>query len=86
MRREKEFLLVCQRWDLDVREDLYFEDDWEKTASLQDLVKSQTWHLKMHGCQPDPQKIANVLKKFVDKNGLITDKTNVRLELLVCVF
>ena len=64
----------------------FFEDEWEKTASLQDFVKSQTWHLKMHGCQPDSQKIANVLKKFVDKNGLITDKTNVRLELLTCVF
>lgn len=63
-----------------------FEDEWEKTASLQDFVKSQAWHLKMHGCQPDLQKIAKALEKFVDKNGLITDKTNVRLELLTCVF
>lgn len=27
---EKEFLLVGQRWDLDVRKDLCFEGDWEK--------------------------------------------------------
>ena len=30
MQQEKEFLLVGQRWDLDVRKDLYFEGDWEK--------------------------------------------------------
>ena len=30
MEQEKEFLLVGQRWDLDVRKDLYFERDWEK--------------------------------------------------------
>ncbi len=30
MGQEKEFLLVGQRWDLDVRKDLCFEGDWEK--------------------------------------------------------
>ena len=64
----------------------FFENEWEKTATLQDFVKSQTWHLKMHGCTPNPKKIAKALEKFADKNGLITNKTYVRLELLTCVF
>ena len=35
--KEKKFLLVGQRWDLDVRQDLYFQNDWE-------LAKLLVWH------------------------------------------
>lgn len=43
LNREKKFLLVGQRWDLDVREDLYFEGDWEK-AFDEDLSKRGRRH------------------------------------------
>ena len=43
LEQEKKFLLVGQRWDLDVQQDLYFEGDWEK-AFDEDLAKRGRRH------------------------------------------
>ncbi|MDY0238246.1 MAG: class I SAM-dependent methyltransferase [Campylobacterales bacterium] len=63
----------------------YLETLWEKKSKLEDAIRFEGWHLKMHGIEPNEKKLRAVLKEFVNEDGDILTTTKVGLELIVWV-
>ena len=61
----------------------FFDTSWEHSLSLDKAIKDHAWHLKMHDVEPENDKIRAVLEKYIDDRGLITNKTEARLELII---
>lgn len=61
----------------------YFETVWEDKSRLNEALKSEVWHLKLHGITPNIKLIENILSEHIKDGKYIINTKHVRLELIV---